>query len=45
MEREKLVDNWSVFRIWEFGANYSNFIYVTCICVKNFKLQLGHKFG
>jgi hypothetical protein len=45
MEREKLVDVWPLFRIWEFEVNYSDFICVTCICVENFKLQLGYKFG
>jgi hypothetical protein len=49
MEREKLVDVWFVFRIWEFEVNYGDFICVICIlCVgmlENFKLQLGYKLG
>jgi hypothetical protein len=26
MEREKLVDVWFVFRIWEYEVNYGDFI-------------------
>jgi len=34
MEREKLVDIWLVFRIWEFEVNYDYFICVTLISGK-----------
>jgi hypothetical protein len=49
MEREKLVDIWFVFRIWEFEVNYDDFICVTVFCMLNwwkiFNLQLRYKFG
>ena len=31
MEREKLINIWFVFRIWEFVVNCGDFIRVTCI--------------
>ena len=40
-EREKSVDIWFVFRIWECEVNYGDFISVTCISyadlVENFR--------
>jgi hypothetical protein len=45
MEREKLVDIWLVFRIWESEACYGEFVCVTSnLCVGMvgiFNLQLG----
>jgi hypothetical protein len=34
MEREKLVDIWFVFGVWNFEVNFDDFICITCIlCV------------
>ena len=50
MEREKIVDIWFVFRIWEFEVNFGDFICVICILYVglveiSFNLLLGYKFG
>ena len=45
MEKEKLVDIWFVFRIWEPEVNYGDFICATCILyvdlVENFKFAVS----
>jgi len=49
MEREKLIDIWFVFRIFEFEMNFGDFICVTCFfcvgMVEILNFQLGYKFG
>jgi len=44
MERENLVDNWFVFRIWAYEVNYGDCICVTCFLyidlLENFKFAV-----
>jgi hypothetical protein len=49
MEREKLIDIWSVFRICKFEVNYGDIICIIFIfpvgMLENCKLQLGYRLG